>query len=315
MAGEGPLTFGATVSLAATTATGNVAVSLPAGQQIVVTNLGPDLAYIAVGTSGVTATLAGGFPVLPASQITISLPINTTFIAAITPTSTAALKVSSGDGVVYGLGAGSSGAAGGPTANVAIVAALPTGTNTIGSVKITDGTNGNAAVKAASTAAVTTDTALVVGISPNGQLPSGRAADANSVPVALSNEDVAVLVQPYPVGRVALVAASGNKANSSAAATLTPGSTVTAFIAGFEVTAAGATVGLPVTVTVTGILGGTLSYIFAAPAGALIIAQPLVVEFNPPLPASAVNTAIVVTCPALGTGNTNAAVVAHGYSA
>jgi hypothetical protein len=172
-----------------------------------------------------------------------------------------------------------------------------------------------AAVKAASTAPLATDPAVVVTISPNGQLSAGRAADASSVPVALSNEDVALLVQPYPVGQTPLVAASGNVANGSAAATLTPGSTVKAYITGFEVTATGATVGLPVLVTVAGILGGTLTYIFAAPAGALLIATPLIVPFNPPLPASAVNTAIVVTCPALGTGNTNAAVVAHGFSA
>jgi hypothetical protein len=61
---------------------------------------------------------------------------------------------------------------------------LPTGTNTIGvinqgtaatlanawSIKITDATNGPAAVKAASTAAVATDPALVVAISPNNSL-------------------------------------------------------------------------------------------------------------------------------------------------
>ena len=41
---------------------------------------------------------------------------------------------------------------------------------------------------------------------------------------------------------------------------------------------------------------------------------PMTVVFNPPLPASAVNTAIVLTLPALGLGNTNAAAVAHGYS-
>ena len=44
--------------------------------------------------------------------------------------------------------------------------ALPGGSNTLGSIKLTDGTN-TAAVKAASTAAVATDPALVVAISPN----------------------------------------------------------------------------------------------------------------------------------------------------
>lgn len=55
------------------------------------------------------------------------------------------------------------------TWNIGTVTTLPalaTGTNTIGSVKLTDGTN-VATVKAASTAAVATDTAQVVAISPN----------------------------------------------------------------------------------------------------------------------------------------------------
>lgn len=117
----------------------------------------------------------------------------------------------------------------------------------------------------------------------------------------------------YPTGATVLTSASGNKANANAVATLTPTATTTAYITGFELTAAGATAGLPVVATVAGVLGGTLSYIFDYPAGALVGASPLIVEFNPPLPASAVNTAIVVTLPAGGTGNTNAAAVAHGF--
>lgn len=119
----------------------------------------------------------------------------------------------------------------------------------------------------------------------------------------------------YPSGSVPLIAGSGNVANASAAATLTPTATTTAYIAGFQVTGAGATTGLPVVVTVAGLLGGTRSYIYTAAGGALLPNDPLMVAFDPPLPASAVNTAIVVTCPALGAGNTNNAVVAHGYYA
>lgn len=47
---------------------------------------------------------------------------------------------------------------------------LATGTNTIGSIKVTDGTT-VAAIKAASTAPVATDAALVVSVSPNGSNP------------------------------------------------------------------------------------------------------------------------------------------------
>lgn len=178
------------------------------------------------------------------------------------------------------------------TANVQFVfASADTVTTLTNAARLFDNISGaTMAIKAASTAPAATDPAIVVALSPNGQ-------------------------GPYPTGRTALIAGSGNKANASAAATLTPGSTVAAYLAGFEITATGATLGLPVIVTVAGILGGTLSYIFSAPAGVLVDATPLVVEFDPPLPASAVNTPIVVTLPALGTGNTNAAVVAHGYSA
>jgi hypothetical protein len=112
-----------------------------------------------------------------------------------------------------------------------------------------------------------------------------------------------------------LIAGSGNVANASAAATLTGGTTTTVYLAGFEVTGAGSTAGLPVTVTVAGLLGGTRSYTYSFVAGVLVANTPLIVAFDPPLPASAVNTAIVVTCPAGGAGNTNNTVVAHGFHA
>lgn len=120
---------------------------------------------------------------------------------------------------------------------------------------------------------------------------------------------------PYSEGATALIAGSGNVANASAAATLTPTATTTAYISGFEVTGSGSTAGLPVTVTVAGLLGGTRSYTYSFVAGVLVANAPLVVSFFPALPASAINTAIVVTCPAGGAGNTNNTVVAHGLYA
>lgn len=139
-----------------------------------------------------------------------------------------------------------------------------------------------------------------------------------SVPPAIDNKGnliVATAAQPYATEQVALIAGSGNVANAIASATLTPAATVTAFLAGFEITGAGATAALPVTVTVAGLLGGTRHYTYIFAAGATTTNTPLIVVFNPPLPAAAVNTAIVVTCPAGGAGNTNNTVVAHGFSA
>jgi hypothetical protein len=136
-----------------------------------------------------------------------------------------------------------------------------------------------------------------------------------ATPVTITNSAGVEAVAGYPGGGVPLIAGSGNVANASAVATLTPGSGKTAYIAGFEITGAGATAGLPVTVTVAGLLGGTRSFTYTFAAGVLVGNLPLIVDFLPPLPASAIDTAIVVTCPAGGAGNTNNAVVAHGFHA
>lgn len=120
-------------------------------------------------------------------------------------------------------------------------------------------------------------------------------------------------VTDYPPGAVALIAGSDRVANASAVATLTGSATTRVYLTGFEITGSGATAGLPVTVTVAGLLGGTRSYTYTFAVGVLVANQPLIVQFAAPLPASAVNTAIVVTCPASGAGGTNNTVVAHGF--
>lgn len=116
-----------------------------------------------------------------------------------------------------------------------------------------------------------------------------------------------------PLSATSVSASSGNVANASAAATIPAVAAKTNYITGFQITAGGATAAAVVSVTVTGLLGGTATFTFGVPAGAGVPATPLVITFPNPLPASAVNTAIVVTCPALGAGNTNATVTAQGY--
>lgn len=111
---------------------------------------------------------------------------------------------------------------------------------------------------------------------------------------------------------VSVGASSANVANAPAVATLAAAANITNHIAGFQVTGAGATAGLPVTVTVSGLLGGTQNFTYTAAAGALLPNQPLIVAFDPPFPASAQNVAITVTCPALGAGNTNNTVAVQG---
>jgi hypothetical protein len=117
---------------------------------------------------------------------------------------------------------------------------------------------------------------------------------------------------PASSGVTAVADSSGNVANDDAVATLPAASGKTTAISGFALTAAGATAAAVVTATVSGVVGGPLSYTFVAPAGATLQATPLVVTFDPPLPATAENTAIVVTLPDLGAGNTNATASATG---
>lgn len=110
-----------------------------------------------------------------------------------------------------------------------------------------------------------------------------------------------------------VVATSGDVANASAVATLAGAAGKTTYITGFIITGSGATAGLPVVVTVAGLLGGTVSFIYTAAAGVLVGNTPLNVIFPVPVPASTTNTAIVVTCPALGTGAAHNIVTAFGY--
>jgi hypothetical protein len=109
-------------------------------------------------------------------------------------------------------------------------------------------------------------------------------------------------------------ASSGNVAAATATATIAAVSDKTNYLSGFVVTGSGATAGLPVNVTVTGLLGGTQTYTFTAPTGALVGATPLHINFPIALPASATNTAIVVSMPTLGAGSTNAAINAFGFT-
>jgi hypothetical protein len=114
-------------------------------------------------------------------------------------------------------------------------------------------------------------------------------------------------------GGNSILASSGNVANAVATATLAAAAGKTNYLSGFEITGAGATAASVVVATVTGLLGGTLSYVISVVAGATLGNAPLVVEFDSPIAATAVNTAIAVSCPALGAGNTNCVANAHGY--
>ena len=79
--------------------------------------------------------------------------------------------------------------------------------------------------------------------------------------------------------------------------------------------ALGATGATSVTLTIAGLLGGNRTYTVIVPAGATLPVNPfpLIEKFDPPLAASAPNTAITVTLPALGAGALVAQVNAEGF--
>ena len=115
------------------------------------------------------------------------------------------------------------------------------------------------------------------------------------------------------IGATPLVNSSGNVANAPAVATLAGDPGKTAHLSGFQVNGTGATATSIVLVTVTGLLGGTLTFPFVVVAGVLLPNLAMNMQFNVGLPASDVDTDIVVTCPALGAGNTNNVVNAQGF--
>lgn len=97
----------------------------------------------------------------------------------------------------------------------------------------------------------------------------------------------------YPTNATTGVAATpkagiGSGTTGAVTASLTASPTLTNYLCSFSVSAAGTGSDSPI--TVTGVLGGTLTYQVVAAGGA-----PFVRSFTPCLPASAVNTAIVIS--------------------
>jgi hypothetical protein len=125
--------------------------------------------------------------------------------------------------------------------------------------------------------------------------------------------NVDVINPLLPSGATPITASSGNVAAASGVATIPAVANKTAWITGFMVTSAGSTGAAVVTPTITGIVGGTMTFVYTSVAGVTLGNAPLIVPLPIPVPATAVNTAIVVTVPSLGAGNTNSAVTAFGF--
>lgn len=145
----------------------------------------------------------------------------------------------------------------------------------------------------------------------------GRDATGQQVAVPVLYKDLLGTGAQYAPAIAPAIGADIGASSTGAAAILTATLAGVAgkltYITGFQITGAGATAAAIVTVTVTGLLGGTQNYKLVIPAGATLGVTPLLVNFARPLPASALNTAIVVTVPSFGAGNTDAAVAAQGF--
>lgn len=110
-----------------------------------------------------------------------------------------------------------------------------------------------------------------------------------------------------------LSASSGNVAAATATATIAAIDGQTNYLCGFAITSSGSTAAAVVSVTVTGLLGGTQTYTYTSVAGVTLANAPLVVQFPACVQASGQNVAIAVSMPTLGAGNTNASVNAFGF--
>lgn len=182
--------------------------------------------------------------------------------------------------------------------------------NYIGIMAIGDGTAAAnyAAVKPASTAAVATDPALVVTISPNGVNPNGAAASSNSAPVVIATDQGALLGYP---SNVLAITASATGTTTATTATLAATTGKTTYLCGFSIRA-NATAAATGNATVTGTVTGTLNFTqWTAPlASGIGITEP---PIGPQcIPASGTNTSIAVVSAAPGSGGV-VSVSAWGY--
>lgn len=118
---------------------------------------------------------------------------------------------------------------------------------------------------------------------------------------------------PLPAGAVPLNSSSFAAASINTA-TLAATPFQFTYISGFTITGSGATAGNNIVATINGVAGAPLNYVVAVPTGVTTGMLPIMITFGIPLQSTAVNTAITVTVPSFGTGNTHAAVTATGFA-
>jgi hypothetical protein len=110
-----------------------------------------------------------------------------------------------------------------------------------------------------------------------------------------------------------LVASSGNVIAATATASLAAAPGLMNYVCSFSITGSGATTAVIVQPTITGLNGGTLTFTVGVIAGVLLNQPPLDIRFTPCQPATALNTAITLSVPSFGSGNTNVTANIFGY--
>ncbi len=207
--------------------------------------------------------------------------------------------------------------------------------------ELTDGTTGPVFVTPASTAAVAANKALVVAIHPtslagtnaDGGAAAGAAGAAGaktllvggvftawgSLPAGTTTQQVGNQCDPsgtLKVGSAVLGTPIYGSTDSGGAAAANVSLTIPAakmgFLDGFDIDGLGATAGSAIAVTITGLLGGTLTFRIGVPAG-VTVPVTYSKRFNPPLQASATAQAIAVNVPSFGTNNTASSCNAYGH--
>jgi hypothetical protein len=89
---------------------------------------------------------------------------------------------------------------------------------------------------------------------------------------------------------------------------------LTNFVKGIYIRGLGATAGSSVSASLTGLLGGTMSFRLEIPTGPTVEMVPLLVQFDDAIPASGPNVAITLNVPNFGAGNTDVGAMIWGYS-
>lgn len=118
-----------------------------------------------------------------------------------------------------------------------------------------------------------------------------------------------VMAGSYPAGAVPITA-SATGGTSTVPVTLAGVAGKTTYISGFTISSDATSLAIG-TASITGLVTGTMNFlqpILAAASGVGVLSQ----TFNPPIPATAANTAIVITSAAAGIGG-NTSVNAWGY--